>query len=290
MTLPFEPLNIHHQAQYKALLSRAGEPTSDYTFANIFGWAEHYGLQIAFDQDAAWIRQTTPEPAYWGPVGDWKAIDWASKPLLASGAHFIRTPGELADIWRETFQSGVELCESRDHFDYVYSVKELVELKGNKFHKKKNLLNQFKKKCDWEYHPLDMDCVEDVLQLQQEWYEWREQETGEVLTAENEAIRRVLTEFDRMALMGGSIKVDGKMVAYTVGERLDDETVVIHFEKGCSKCKGVYQAINQMFLEDAAQEFTWVNREQDIGDPGLRKAKMSYNPAYLLDKYEVRFK
>ncbi|MFT8135485.1 phosphatidylglycerol lysyltransferase domain-containing protein, partial [Salmonella enterica] len=87
---------------------------------------------------------------------------------------FIRVPGELADFWRRDFGERAEFIEARDHFDYVYGVQDLVELKGNKFHKKKNLLNQFKKKCDFEYHPMDMDCVEDVLEMQQEWYDWRE--------------------------------------------------------------------------------------------------------------------
>jgi hypothetical protein len=290
MAQPFEPLDIRHQKPYQALLDQTSEPTSDYTFANLLGWAEHYGLMIAFDEDTAWLKQTSPSPAFWAPVGNWEAVDWTRKDLLAPGACFIRTPGALADVWRQTFGRQAEICEARDHFDYVYAVQDLIELKGNKFHKKKNLLNQFLKKNDWEHHPMDMDCVEEVLEMQQEWCDWHEEDPGEVLKAENEAIRRVLTEFDRLPrLMGGSIHVDGRMAAYTVAERLDDETLVIHFEKGATRFKGVYQAINQIFLKNQASDFTWVNREQDVGEPGLRKAKMSYNPAYLLDKYEVRF-
>jgi uncharacterized protein len=110
------------------------------------------------------------------------------------------------------------------------------------------------------------------------------------LEAENTAIERVLKEWDRIpGLMGGALEVESEIVAYTVAEALTSDTVVIHFEKGDTRLKGVYQAINNLFLADAATGFEYVNREQDLDDEGLRKAKLSYNPIRFLKKFGVRF-
>ncbi len=171
--------------------------------------------------------------------------------------------------------------------DSVYSVPELVELKGNKFHKKKNLLRQFEKSNMFEYTPMQADCVEEVLDMQAEWHGWQEH-PSEALVAENQAISRVLKNFDRVgSLIGGTIRVDGKVIAYTVGECLGKDTLVIHFEKGDTRFKGIYQAINKHFLAAQENRFAFVNREQDLGDEGLRKAKLSYNPVSFMKKYEV---
>ena len=133
------------------------------------------------------------------------------------------------------------------------------------------------------------DCVEGVLQMQEEWCSWRDCESGDTLVSENEAIRRVLENWDNMpGMFGGVIEVDKRIVAYTVAERLDEKSLVIHFEKGHAEFKGIYQAINQLFLADAAGDFALVNREQDLDDPGLRKAKESYHPVGYLKKYEVQ--
>ena len=164
----------------------------------------------------------------------------------------------------------------------------MIELKGNRFHKKKNLLSQFLRAYDFEYKPLTPDCVEDTLELQRQWFSWRDPEESGALLAENEAIVRVLQSWDRMpGLMGGAIRVDGEMIAYTVAEALTPDMLVIHFEKGRPGFKGVYQAINQMFLADAGAQYALVDREQDLGDEGLRKSKMSYNPSDFLKKCMV---
>lgn len=166
---------------------------------------------------------------------------------------------------------------------------ELVELRGNRFHKKKNLLKQFMKKYDYEYKPMDLDCVEEVLEMQAEWLKWFEEKSpSPALVAENTAITRVLQFWDQIGtLMGGAIRIDSKVVAYTIAEPVGADSVVIHFEKGNTFYKGVYQSINQMFLESDISDIEFVNREQDLGDEGLRKAKMSYNPKFFLKKYQA---
>ncbi len=183
----------------------------------------------------------------------------------------------------------IRVDESRGHWDYLYSLPELVALKGNRFHKKKNLLNQFKKNYAYQYLSFDEKRTEMALSMQENWCTWRDCEAEESLDAENRAIARVLHNWKAFKnLEGGAVMVDGEMAAYTIGERLSREILLIHFEKGSPGYKGIYQAINQLFLEHVQGTFQLVNREQDLDNEGMRKAKMSYHPVGFIKKYALR--
>jgi hypothetical protein len=286
MGMQFEKISLDGQDEYLRRLAESPQKASDYSFVNVWGWAENYGLEWAFSGDLVWLRQTRPETVYWAPVGDWTAVDWGRAELPDNRCTMIRVPEKLAEHCRDAL--GAETVEARDHWDYIYDVRELIDLSGNRFHKKKNLVNQFVKKNEYKYHSMSMDCVEQALVLQDAWCEWRDCESSETLIAENEAIYRVLANWDRLeGVYGGVVEVGEDQVAYTVAEKLTEDTVVIHFEKARTEYKGAYQAINKLFLENDAGEFKYVNREQDLGDEGLRKAKESYNPIGYLKKFSV---
>ena len=291
MTLEFEPICLKRQKEYHEALDGCPQlMTSDFSFANVFGWAEHYGLEWAFNKGLCFVRQTKPETVYWAPIGPWERYDWHDCKAMQEAETFIRVPEALTRLWAVAYGNNILIEENRDHWDYVYSVEELIALKGKKFHKKKNLLNQFKKNYNYQYEPMGPECVEEVLEMQDEWFKWYEENNpSEALKAENHAITRVLHNIDQIeGLTGATLRVDGKVIAYTVAEPLCEDSLVIHFEKGDIRFKGVYQAINQMFLENDGAEYTNVNREQDLGDPGLRKAKLSYNPSFFLKKFNAR--
>jgi hypothetical protein len=215
-------------------------------------------------------------------------VDWAGRlpGLDPENPFFTRIPEDLARRWETV--PGMHLESNSDHWDYVYSVPELIELKGNKFHKKKNLLRQFRKQYQAEYVPLDLSRIEQALTLQTEWCLWRECEDSSTLEMENRAILATFSDWRRLeGLFGGGLTVEGTMVAFTVAEPLDEKTLVIHFEKACPTYKGIYQAINQIFLEQEGNGYSYVNREQDLGDPGLRQAKQSYNPVGYMKKFSA---
>jgi uncharacterized protein len=279
------PISLDKREEYLERLARCPQKTSDFSFGNLWGWAEEYGLTWRFGESHVWILQTKPREVFWAPIGPWTDVDWETCPCLAHGLDFIRVPEKLCELWRRAMPDRLDLVEAREHWDYVYSVPELVELRGNRFHKKKNLLSQFLRIYDYEYKPLTPDCVEETLEMQRQWFSWRDPEESSALIAENTAIVRVLQNWDRIpGLCGGALRVDGEMIAYTVAEALTPDMLVIHFEKGRPGFKGVYQAINQMFLADAGAGYAEVNREQDLDDEGLRKAKLSYNPSGFLKK------
>lgn len=286
----FKPLSLAHREPYQQLLSAMPHKASDYTFGNLWAWAEEHGLSLLIEPTVAFIMQTRPKRMLWAPVGSMPAEVLARHPVVrghfAKGLPMIRVPAQLAEELAAALGPDVEAVEAREHWDYVYDAPELVSLAGNRFHKKKNLFNQFVKSYAFDFHELTGDCVEEVLNMQQEWCKWRGGECFDSsLAAENRAIERVLTSFDELPdLIGGVITVDGKTAAYTVAEPLSQDTVVIHFEKGHTSFKGIYQAVNKLFLEKIAPSFAFVNREQDLGEEGLRKAKLSYNPVRFVEK------
>jgi hypothetical protein len=292
MTLQFEPIKLEKQPAYLELLAKCPQVASDYSFINIWAWAEDYGLRWAWDDACVWIQQSRPDVLYWAPIGPWYDIDWAAK-VVEDPHHsttFIRVPDQLVELWRTSFGDRIRIAEERGHWDYVYSVNDLIDLNGNRFHKKKNLLNQFVKKYEYTYVPLEPPLIDQAMAMQESWCTWRDCESSDVLSAENRAITRALENWEQLrGLLGGALLVDGNMVAYTVAEALTPQSVVIHFEKGDTRFKGIYQAINQMFLAHGARDFLTVNREQDLNDEGLRKSKLSYNPLEFLRKSRVTF-
>jgi len=288
MELDFEPIRIARREEYRELLARCPQPASDYSFVNLWGWRDVYGLEWAFSNGLAWIRQNQPEPVLWAPVGDWDGVDWQGLAGLLRGQRFARVPEKLAQRWLDLFKPRIK--ESRGQWDYLYLVKELVDLEGERFRKKREQFEGFVARQACEYFEMGPECVEEALEMQAQWCRWRDCEDSTALLAENEAIVHVLENWDLFPeLMGGIIRVDGKIVAYTVAEPLSEDTVVIHFEKACTDHEGAYQAINRMFLTHTASRFTYVNREQDLDEPGLRRAKLSYNPVSFVHKFELAF-
>lgn len=292
MPLFFEPVSIDRQKDYLDLLARCPQVASDYSFLNVWAWAEEYGLLWAWDGPLVWLKQTRPQEALWAPVGPWDGIEWDFERVTggAGGSVFIRVPERLAEIWQSRFGQRVRVEPERGHWDYLYAARDLIELPGNRFHKKKNLFNQFVKSYNYTYIDFGPKLIEQAMAMQEDWCTWRDCESSELLASENQAIYRVLSHWQRFdRIVGGALLVDGIIAAYTLAEPLTADTLVIHFEKGCPAFKGGYQAINQMFLAHAGGGYRFVNREQDLGNEGLRKAKESYNPVDYLRKSNVSF-
>ena len=289
--MQFEKITLEIQDQYLELLARVSRKTSDYSFINLWGWSEEYGLRWCMHHGLFWIMQLLPEPRWWAPVGDWGATDWqqALVDVLAETGSFVRIPGALAHLWETALVTPPRISDDRGQWDYLYDFNSLAELTGNRYHKKKNLLNQFERNYDYRYMPMGPGTVDQTLVMQADWCAWKDCQAHHVLESENRVIRRVLSAWSELkGIIGGAIRVKDAIVAYTVAEALDEKTLLIHFEKGNPAYRGVYQAINQIFLS-RNHGFLWVNREQDLGDTGLRKAKESYHPAAFGKKYRLRF-
>lgn len=285
----FEPVSLEGQGRYRELLGASGITASDYSFVNLWGWAAEYGLQWSFEEGLVWIRQTLPAPLYWSPVGGLAGVDWkrAFDDPGKRGVTFTRVPEGLAGVWARELSGLVEVREDRGNWDYLYSVPELVALAGNRFHKKKNLVNQFRKKYPSEYVDLGPGLIGLTRDMQEKWCVWRDCESSLTLSAENRVIDRVLGAWEALQnILGGAIMSEGRLVAFCIAEAFAPDTLIIHFEKGFTEYTGVYQAMNRMFLE-AHREFAIANREQDLDEEGLRQAKLSYHPVGFVRKCRV---
>lgn len=285
----FHTISLTDMKAYKELHTACGTCASDYSFINLWGWAEQHGLEWRFTKNLCWIRQTIPTVKYWAPIGRWQDIDWRSEKEFISGNEFIRIPTALLLIWKEQLSGKIKCSDSRGQWDYLYKSEDLASLSGSKLNKKKNLLNQFLKKYpEYEYLQLTSKHIDDVFNMQETWHTKNGTESKS-LTAENSVIHRVLSNWDLLPdLSGGFITLKDKVIAYTVGEQLTKDTLVIHFEKGDTEYKGIYQAINNFFAAENTLRFAFINREQDMGNEGLRKAKESYDPADYVKKHSVQ--
>jgi uncharacterized protein len=292
MSLVFEPIELQRQKDYCRHFSQCDQQASDYSFANLWGWADEYQLQWAWHEELVWIKQSTPIEVLWAPVGAWHSANWPAALAMARQVcpRIIRVPELLFNQWQTSAIAPHQTQESRQHWDYLYTLEDLSRLSGNRYHKKKNLVNQFKKKYDYTYLPFSPEMVAQALAMQTHWCTWRDCESHDTLAAENRVIAKVLNNYHAFEhITGGALRVDKTLVAYTIAETLPDTTLLIHFEKGDPDYKGSYQAINQLFLENAPAGHPRVNREQDLGDEGLRKAKLSYHPVDYVRKFEVIF-
>jgi Uncharacterized conserved protein len=293
MNKNFTSVSLDGSRDFYDLWQRTPRRSLDYTLPNLWGWQEYYGLEWRFDGSLCWIRQTLPRPVCWAPVGDWNAVDWNHAlwdSCTEAALDFIRVPEELLHIWQQALPGRVDAGEDRGQWEYLYAREDLARLPGNRFHKKKNHCNSYVKAYgEPDYRSLDDAMVEDVLAVQDDWCQWHECENSPSLRAENEAINRVLSHWDRFSgLDGGSLYVDGQMVAFSVGEKLDELSLGVHYEKGLNGFRGVYQTINREFAQHAGAGFTYINRAQDLDEEGLRQAKMTYLPTDFLRKYKVR--
>lgn len=193
---------------------------------------------------------------------------------------------EIKDIYDDV--KGICIKEDRDNFDYLYEAEKLIKLSGKKLHGKKNHYNSFVKNYNYEVKDIkDEDVISDVISAAEKWYE--NNSDDDMLYYELQGIKDVLKNLENMNIKGIAVYVDGKIVAFSIGEKLNDNLAVIHIEKGDMNYSGVYSFINKTFVDRCFSDVKIINREQDLGIDGLRKSKLSYYPLKLEKKYIFSF-
>ncbi len=292
MDTGFTNVSLEEKDRYYELWQKTPRRSLDYSLVNLWGWQEHYRLEWQFSDGLCWIRQTRPETIWWAPVGPWHEVDWRAifgRLCVDKQRAFIRVPEELLNVWHEVLADRIRAEEDRGQWEYLYLQKDLAGLAGNKLHKKRNHYNSYVKTYGSpDYRAIDDRMIQDVLSVQDDWCQWHECDDSPSLMAENDAVNRVLLHWNNFRnLLGGSLYLEGRMVAFSVGEQLDDETLGVHFEKGLNGFKGVYQAMNCEFARHAGEGKIWINRAQDMDEEGLRQAKLTYMPTDYLRKFKV---
>lgn len=279
-------------------LLQAGQNMScEYCFGNLFIWKNAYRERIARINDHFTVEikdEGRRGHSYLYPVGKGDV-----RPVIeAILAHCeeIGVPFHLHSVMEkdvrlleECFPGKFVFSYNRDLSDYIYTVRDLTELAGKKYHGKRNHITRFKKE-EWSFEPITGDNYQECLEMNREWCRLNDCGRDEGIKAEMCAIRQCFAHFEELGLFGGILRQKGRIVAYTIGESLNNETVCVHVEKAFSDVEGAYPAINREFVANMCQNYTYVNREEDLGVEGLRRAKLSYKPELLLHKYEVCLK
>ncbi len=284
------PILLEDKPMFDAIFAADPPYLSAYSFTNLYAWAIPYGTTISRLNDHIIVhhevegRKILLEPLGSGDVKE--AIEECFHRGPAHFCEFERVSERTAKMLAGNSNYQVE--KDRNDSDYVYLTDDLIYLQGRKYDAKRNFINRFKSEYDYEYVHMDADAAGECLQFAHEWCEERSCETVDGLKREQCAVYQMLTHFDDLDICGGAIRACGKIVAFTLGEALNPETMVIHVEKADSNIAGLYQVINNEFASHEARPYKYINREQDLGLPGLRKAKQSYHPVKMIDAYRIR--
>jgi hypothetical protein len=289
----FKPISLEDRDQITLCLHQSPPVTSELTFTNLFIWRHHYHFRWCLSADTLLIIGQIGDDLSFAlpPVGK-DDLSPAFEQLFdflgnqAQRPEIHRVPEQLAQSYAGSLP--FEVIPDPANNDYVYRSESLIQLSGRKYHRKRNQLKQFRKKYSYRYQALGSDMIEACLDLEEQWCRLRSCMEHPALLNEERAIREVLLHFDKLDCLGGVISVDDKVVAFSLGEKLNPDTAVIHFEKANPEFTGSYAVINQEFCQDAWSDFIYVNREQDLGESGLRQAKLSYYPDHMSNKVILR--
>ncbi len=192
---------------------------------------------------------------------------------------------EMYEQIEEWYPGRFKIEYHRDEADYLYEYKTLSELKGKKLHGKRNHINRFEENFpDYEYEAIDDSNYKECIEFAYIWERDNNLEGAEDKLYERNIIEKALSNRKALELVGGLIRVDGRIVAFTMGEPINDKCFVVHFEKAYADIQGAYPMINREFVRRQLKGYKYVNREEDLGIPGLRHAKTSYQPIRLVDK------
>ena len=266
----------------------------EYGFANIFAYSAAIDLSIAETHRCFVTRCVFDDKDdYCFPVGggDKSAAVQeivAEARLRGKPAFFYGMNETDREILEAAFSGAFNIQKERDTFDYVYLRDDLVSLSGKKYQSKRNHISFFERNCRWQYETITRENIPECLKMSELWLQENTNEFQADLEEEFTIIQKAFSAYEQLGCVGGLLRVDGQVVAYTFGEPLTEEMFCVHFEKAFSSIRGAYPMINRTFVEQALGAYRYINREDDVGHDNLRKAKLSYHPVRFVEKYETR--
>lgn len=297
----FKEININSKQELDPYFELVDYEACEYCFSTLYMWQHAYNTGYYIGEDFAVI------------VGEYEGDSFSIQPLARKEKlpevidfvirHFeeenkkIYLRGvnkDIVEFLKEKYPNKFEYIEERDLFDYVYDGESLRTLAGRKNQKKRNHINYFLNEYEgrFEYKLLDKENFKECLDLMKEWTNNKEEhdEFDEGMDDELIGIKKIFDNYDVLKdkLKVAGIYVDGKLEAFTIGELLNKNMALVHIEKANPEIRGLYPYINQQFIVNEFEDVEFVNREEDLGIEGLRKAKLSYHPCRFVEKYTVR--
>jgi hypothetical protein len=277
------------------LFAKYPSDISERTFGSVYVWRNYEDrsriLQLDGHLIISWRREKfgsillTPvggEPA--------KLIGALSEPGSGAQLTFNGIFGIVDPLASQLKEAGLSPIPLRDEWDYVYRTNDLIALEGPKYHTQRKEMKKATSEFELVYESMTTARQKDCLELEETWCDLKHCTLEKLSAAEDGALREAVANLDEIGFFGGVILLRDKVQALTIGERLNSNTAVVHFEKANPAIRGLYQVINQQFCEHALKDFEFVNREQDVGEPGLRRAKEGYHPHHFVEKHMLPFR
>ncbi|MDR0207498.1 MAG: phosphatidylglycerol lysyltransferase domain-containing protein [Bacteroidales bacterium] len=299
MTL-FHPLDIKAQPVFSSFSHFVDCQLMNYSFVVLFLYRNVCQVHYAICNNYLLIKATRNEEEYYMfPMGDGNLpllLDKIALETLSAGkpARFYQFCNDFAPLllqWSEEFceKTGkhYQVTSVRNDFEYIYSSKNLANLEGHLLKPKRNQINSFTKNNNWNFTHISKENIEKAKQFNALWDEKRTEEEVSSLLKENIALEEAFAHFFELKMEGIMLLVEEKIVAFAIGFPLNDDTFLVLFEKAERNCKGAYTMINKLFANEISKKYTYINRAEDAGDEGLRKAKLSYQPEYLIEVNEL---
>jgi len=296
--IKFKRPQLEDQELISEYFRRYPSRSCDRTFANVYLWARYYNVEYALVDDVILFHNKGGDKcAFAYPAGAPDDVRKWIQQLLDKCQNakdnfrlYSVTKEQFAQL-EEWFPDKFEINYDRDIADYVYETEKLTTLTGKKLHGKRNHINKFKAAYEnWEYEKITDENYEECFQMALKWRQMHQLEDDEEMINEIAVTQNSLRLMKELELTGGLLRVDGEIVAFTIGEPINDDTFVVHIEKAFSEIQGAYPMINQQFVTHECQDYKYINREEDTGAPGLRKAKESYRPVFMVEKGTVTLK
>ena len=281
-----QPLTLGHRDLLFDRLRAVDIPVSEFSFANLYLFRDTHRYEVLTDGEVVWLRGRSYDGhAYLMPTTDVRNMDPEGLRAAAGLADFLYPVPEQwlsafpGDLFRWTFEEGDS--------DYLFLTERIATYAGKAMHKKKNLLNHFVKHYQHEALPLTEDRLSDAVRILNRWQDESGQTTGDTDFA---ACRESLVRMEELVLCGGIFYADGEPAGFVHGEELNDSTYALHFAKGLTRFKGIYQYMFNSFALVLPDRYRYLNFEQDLGMEALRHMKQSYLPETMLKKYRVSLK
>ncbi len=285
----FTEPNVKDFQKYKPLLS-CDEMTCENSYLNTIIWKNLYNYEYCYQENSLIIRLSDGEDhIYFLPLGD-NFYEKIKEIIEEENGHpiFCVSEGERFERFKSAFLDDFEYLPISENFEYIYNRNDLAELTGKKYHQKRNHISAFSRKYNWRYETLSKENVCDVFAVSDEWLKEKDTELQQDLLFENKSIKNALSHLEELSIIGGIVYVDDKPVAYCFGSALNESVFDVNIEKAFSDYQGAYAVINNEFVKHELSSFKFVNREDDLGIEGLRRAKLSYHPYKILKKYIVK--
>lgn len=293
--IDFHPLTLADGAWIVPLVRQSDRRNCDFCFANLMSWRFLYDTEVALHRGMLVLRfRTNGHVAYQMPVGAGSLADVVADLIddaRQAGHAFLMLgvcDGGLERL-RPYLPSHFSISQDRDYADYIYRREALATLAGKKLQAKRNFVNRFLRDYpDCRFTPLTPQRFAECLALERQWSLRKTQaDNADDLIDERRSMQYVLDHWNDVGAIGGALDVGGRMVAFTIGAPINADTFDICVEKADADVAGAYAMVNREMARLIPPQYTYVNREEDLGVEGLRQAKLSYHPEIILYKYRI---